>query len=56
MDIPTLVTRATICKKNCGLLPGGTRFLEIWVPDYLHLHLVKTGGRLKILYIDLPSD
>ena len=52
----SLGARATVCGEECGLLPPGTRFLEIFVPPFLHVHLVEQDGELRVFYIDLPLD
>lgn len=53
---PSLLARATLCGARCGRLPAGTRFLEIVALPFLHLHLVRHDGALKIAYVDLPTD
>lgn len=51
----SLAAGATTCVQ-CGRLPKNTRFIEIIVLPFLHLHLVRVDGQLRIFAADLPTD
>ena len=51
----TPLARALTCQIDCGVLPPGTRIIEIMALPFLHLHLIRTAAGLRIHAIDLVN-